>query len=460
MSELSLAEKFKQLPPAEKIRRLNSISSEEAEAMLKDWKFWARPAQMLPEGNWATWMVLAGRGFGKTRIGAETCRMWAKTSPIINIAGPTAFDARQVMVEGPSGILACCHKGEAKWEPAKRTITWSSGAKSLVFSADEPERFRGPQCHKFWGDEVAAWQYEESWDQAMFGLRLGDDPQALVTTTPKPTRLVKQILAEPGTKPTRGTTYDNRTNLAKRFFETIIRKYEGTRLGRQELLAELLDDNPNSLWRRAQIELCRCKPGTVLGELSFRRIVIAIDPAVSANSDSDETGIVAAGVDWSFPPHFIVIEQDAGIWKPHEWTERALAMYRRLGADRIVGEVNNGGDLVEAVLRANDQGFAYRAVHASRGKAARAEPVAGLYEQGRVHHLGNLAQLEDEMCDFDPTIPADKQRSPNRMDALVWAIWELGELGKPEPLEEVHEQDETHSINPELDELEARLGLR
>jgi len=348
--------------------------------------------------------------------------------------------------------------GEAKWFPAKKTIEWKSGCKTLVFSADEPDRFRGPQHHKFWADELAAWQYEEAWDQAMFGLRLGSNPQAMVTTTPKPTKLVKDLAKDQSTHLTKGVTYDNRGNLAKRFFDTIIKKYEGTRLGRQELMAEILEDNPNALWRRAQIELCRLPKGTVFEQLELRRVVTAIDPAVTAKSDSDETAWVTAGATWDWPPKFVVLAEDGGILKPHEWTERSLAQHRRFGGDRVVGEVNNGGDMVEAVLRSQEMGFAYKAVHASRGKAARAEPVAGLYEQGRVLHLGSLAKMEDEMCDFDPTIPPEKQRSPNRMDALVWAIWELAELGKPEPVESEHEHQEEVHISSALDELEMRLG--
>lgn len=454
--ELSQADKFKALPEAEKTARVAQLSLAEAEALMHDWDFWARPSQKLPLGDWATWMVCAGRGFGKTRVGAETTRVWARDFPIVNIAGPTAWDARNVMVEGPSGILACCRPGEVEWEPAKRKLSWSSGAKTLVFSADEPERFRGPQHNKFWGDEVAAWQYEEAWDQAMFGLRLGSNPQALVTSTPKPTRLVKEILKDKSTILTRGSTYDNRGNLAKRFYETIIKKYEGTRLGRQELLAELLEDNPNALWRRAQIDALRV-PGP-WNALNLRRVVVAIDPAVSANADSDETGIVVAGADWSWPPHYFVWFDDSGIYKPHEWGEKGVAAFKNYGADRIIGEINNGGDLVESNLRAFDHGLCYRGVHASRGKATRAEPVAGLYEQGRVHHVGSLARLEDEQCDFDPTIPPEKQRSPNRMDALVWAIWELAGLGQPEPVNTVVEHEEHVRISPGLDELEDRIS--
>lgn len=456
-SSSSLATRFKSLPKEQKLEYIQGLTDDEAMALLYDWDFWARPAQKLPIGEWATWLVMAGRGFGKTRVGAETTRMWARDNPIVNIAGPTAWDARNVMIEGPSGILACCMKGEVEWEPAKKRLSWSSGAKSLVFSADEPERFRGPQHFKFWGDELAAWQYqEEAWDQAMFGLRLGDNPQAIATTTPKPTKLIKDLVKQEGTLVTGGSTYDNKENLAKRFFQAIITKYEGTRLGRQELLAELLDDNPSALWRRAQIDALRTM--VLWTALNLRRIVVAIDPAVTAKIDSDETGIIAAGEDWQYPPHYYVLADESGIMKPHEWGERAIALNNRFGADLIVGEVNNGGDLVEANLRTINPSINYKAVHASRGKAARAEPIAGLYEQNRVHHVGTLAKLEDEQCDFDPTIPPEQQKSPNRMDAAVWALWELANLGKPETVEETHEHTEEVHISSELDEAEARLG--
>jgi phage terminase large subunit-like protein len=288
----------------------------------------------------------------------------------------------------------------------------------LIFTADEPERLRGKQHYKLWCDELASWRFpEEAWNQAMLGLRLGSSPQAVVTTTPKPLKLIKELMVAPTTYETHGTSYENRVNLAPAFLGQIITKYEGTRLGRQELDAELLEDNPGALWHHDQIDKLRVEKAPELD-----RIVIGVDPAVTSTENSAETGIIAASRGKERPPHFYILGDLSLQGSPDTWAERAVYGYRAHQADRLVGEVNNGGDLVEAVLRTKDLLFAYKAVHASRGKATRAEPVAALYEQGRVHHVGNFARLEDELCDFDPTVA---QKSPDRMDALVWALWEL-----------------------------------
>lgn len=451
-SENSLADDFLALPLEERKRRLGALNEDEAFAIMYDWGFWARPSQILPDGDWDTWLVMAGRGFGKTRTGAETVRDWIKDNPIVNIIAPTKGDIHKVILEGPAGIMNLCPPGQ---QPKYRSrngedaLLWPNGARSLLFSAEKPERLRGPQCYKLWCDELAAWRYlEDTWDQAMFGLRLGTNPQAVVTTTPKPLKLVKALRYAKRTHFTGGTTYDNSSNLAPKFYARIISKYEGTRLGRQELNAELLEDNPSALWRRTEIDSLRVKDAPQL-----KRIVVAVDPAVSAKADSDETGIVAAGEDERWPPHYYVLLDSSGIYKPNQWAESTLAAYKNLQADRVVGEVNNGGDLVEANLRTKDIGFAYKAVHATRGKTVRAEPISALYEQGRVHHVGSFPTLEDEMCDWDPTLPPEKQKSPNRMDALVWAMWELN---MPTEIEQAEVYGEDISISSDLDELEAR----
>ena len=256
--EASLADQFRLLPPEERQRRLEAMSDEEAVRLLHDWSWWARPSQMLPEGDWVTWLAKAGRGWGKTRVGAETVRIWAKDFRLVSLVGPTADDARDIMIEGESGILACCPKGERPhYRPSKRRLEWPNGARSLIFTADEPERLRGKQHMKFWADEVGSWRYAESWDQLAFGLRLGKKPQGIVTTTPRPTKLIKEIMADPTTLVTHGRTYDNAGNLAKVFLNKIITKYAGTRLGRQEIEAELLDDNPGALWQRPNIDKYR-----------------------------------------------------------------------------------------------------------------------------------------------------------------------------------------------------------
>ena len=339
------------------------------------------------------------------------------------MVAPTAADARDVMIEGESGILAISPEWERpNYEPSKRRLTWPNGAIATAYSADEPERLRGPQHDSAWCDEVASWRYPEAWDMLMFGLRLGDDPRVVVTTTPKPVKIIRELIADPTTAITRGSTYENRPNLAPPFFEQIIRKYEGTRLGRQELNAEILDDVPGALWTRARIEETRWPVHRNVPELT--RIVVAIDPAVTSGDEADETGIIVAGIDAN--DHGYVLADQSGRYPPTEWARIAIALYHQHKADRIVAEVNNGGDMVEATIRMIDANVAYTAVHASRGKVVRAEPVAALYEQRRIHHVGAFPTLEDQQCGF--TTDFDRKAagfSPDRVDALVWAFSDL-----------------------------------
>ena len=372
----------------------------------------------MPPGHWTYWLLMAGRGFGKTRCGAEVVRQWVKTSRYVNLIAATSDDARDIMIEGESGIMAICPRSERPaYKTSKSRLEWPNGARSLIFTADEPERLRGKQHEKLWADELGAWRYPEAWDQAQFGLRLGKHPQAVVTTTPRPTPTVKDLMKHPGTVVTRGTTYDNRENLAESFFATIIRKYEGTRLGRQELNAEVLDDNPGALWQRAQIDAARVDVAPLL-----RRIVVGVDPAVTSREDSDETGIIAVGEgddrDW------YVLDDRSLIASPDAWARAAVKCYHDNKADRLIAETNNGGEMVELTIRNVDRNVSFEAVTASRGKMIRAEPIAALYEQGRVHHVGSFPALEDQMCDYDPlTSPF----SPDRMDALVWAMTKLSD---------------------------------
>ncbi len=396
------------------------------------WEFWARPDQLAPPEFAALektyWLVMAGRGFGKTRIGAEKVREWARTNPYVNIIGATADDARDIMIEGESGILAVCPAHERPlYVSSKRRLEWPNGARTLIFTADEPERLRGKQHGKLWADELGAWRYSEAWDQAQFGLRLGASPQAIVTTTPRPTPMVKEIMRDRYCVVTRGTTYDNRDNLAAAFYRAVIKKYEGTRLGRQELMAELLDDNPGALWQRGLIDATR-----VTTTPQLHRVVTGIDPAVTSREDSDETGIITAGVG-DAPPgwqgkaagdHYYVLHDASCTATPLAWATAAVKAYTEHQADRIIAETNNGGEMVELTVRTVDADVAYKAVTASRGKITRAEPIAALYEQGRVHHVGFFATLEDQMCDYDPLT---SDFSPDRMDALVWALTELSD---------------------------------
>lgn len=415
---VSIAEQARSLPPDELAAWIAELAPDVAEALLTDWGFWGRPDQLLPPGDWVTWLILAGRGWGKTRVGAETVREWVKTTDFVNLIGATADDARDIMIEGESGILAICPKGERPlYKKSERKLVWPNGATSLIFTADEPERLRGKQHAKLWPDELAAWRYPEAWDQAQLGLRLGIAPQAVVTTTPRPTAIVKAIMDDPSTHITRGSTYDNRRNLAGTFLAKIITKYEGTRLGRQELNAEILDDNPGALWKRAQIDDTR-----VVRAPELSRVVVGVDPAVTSREDSDLTGIVVAARDNQSPTHFYVLEDASLIESPMGWAKRVVKAFRDQSADRVVAEVNNGGELVEAIIRGVDPNVPYTAVHATRGKQVRAEPIAALYEQGRVHHVGALGALEDQMCDWDPLTST---KSPDRVDALVWALTAL-----------------------------------
>jgi phage terminase large subunit-like protein len=427
----SLIESLASLPEAARLEAIACLSNEQAEQFLFEWRQWARPQQIAPDGDWQTWLVLAGRGFGKTRTGAEWVRERIKAGVgRIALIAPTASDARDVMVEGESGLLSVCWAGDQTlkgkplgrpiYEPSKRRVTWANGAVATLFSAEEPERLRGPQHEAMWCDELAAWKYlRETWDMAMFGLRLGESPQVCITTTPKPLRVLKEIVTASGTKITRGATADNRANLAPAFLSKIVAKYEGTRLGRQELNAEILEDVQGALWSRDEIDRNR---RTKYPEL--RRIVVAIDPAVSTNEGSDETGIIVAGVDDD--DHGYVLADYSGRYTPEEWARKAVYAYETWSADRVVAEVNQGGDMVESTLRMAAPNIPYRAVHASRGKVTRAEPVSAIYEQSRVHHVGSFPDLEDQMCSF--TIDYDRKKnkmSPDRLDALVWAMFDL-----------------------------------
>ena len=422
LSPPSIVERISELPKAERDALILSLSAEKALALRYDWPSWARPNQLPPPGSWTNWMLKAGRGFGKTRTGSETLRQKIKDGiKQANIIVRTVGDIEKVLVRSSGGVLKVCLPDERPtWIANKRLFLWPNQATTFVFSAEEPDSLRGPECEFLWADELASWRYgQETWDNAMMGLRLGQNPQAIITTTPRPTKLVRELIADPNTVLTAGTTYENRANLAATFYSKIITKYEGTRLGRQELLAEVLDDNPGALFRQSDID------GARIAKLPpLIRIVVAMDPATTSNEESDEWGIVAAGQDGRDPAHFPVLADESGIYTPDEAAKVAVRLYHRLGADRLVGEANNGGDMIEALIRHQDANVSYKKVHASRGKVTRAEPVSALYEQHRVHHHGTFAQLEDQMVTWQPGIDKD---SPDRMDAMVWAMTELAE---------------------------------
>jgi predicted phage terminase large subunit-like protein len=391
------------------------------------WRSKARLAQLPPQGNWNVWILLAGRGFGKTWVGSSYINELAESGRAkrIGLIAGTAGDARDVMIEGESGILntapSLCRP---EYEPSKRRLTWPNGAIATAFSSEESDRLRGPQTDFIWGDELASWSDAQStWDMAMFGLRLGTHPRCVVTMTPRPIKLLKDLLKREGDDVvvTRGSTFDNAANLAPPFLEAIRKRYEGTRLGRQELNAELLSDTPGALWQQDWIDRDRVE---ALPWGNLTRIVVAIDPAVTSGEDADETGIIVAGVDAAGVAY--VLEDASGRYQPHEWATKAINLYRKHHADRIIAEVNNGGALVENTIRSVDPNVSYRAVHASRGKVTRAEPISALYEQGKVHHVGTFQQLEDQLCAFTSDFSrASAGYSPDRLDALVWAITEL-----------------------------------
>ncbi|SHN86914.1 DNA-packaging protein [Bradyrhizobium erythrophlei] len=428
-----------------------------------DWRHIARPNQLEPVGDWANWLILAGRGFGKTRTGAEWVRsMMCGTTPLaagrcrhIALVAETAADARDVMVgdgKGPgegSGLLQVHPKSfMPTYESSKDRLTWPNGAIAMIYNATDPDQLRGPEHDGAWVDELAKFALaQEVWDQLQFGLRLGTQPRALITTTPKPTKLLKTIIADPRTHVTRGRTADNVANLAPTFVASIMARYSGTRLGRQELDAELLEDTPGALWKLSDIEAARIAP-TALP--TIRRVVVAIDPAVSNNENSDETGIIVAGR--ADDGHAYVIADYSGKFSPDSWAREAIKAYHRHHADRVIAEVNNGGALVEATVRMVDPNVSYKAVHASRGKAVRAEPIAALYEQRRVHHVGTFPMLEDRMSAF--TSDFDRGRagySPDHVDALVWALSELMVQAEPGIIEYARlEAEKTNAppVNP------------
>lgn len=393
---------------------LSRLSNEEAAQLRYMWEFWARPEQVAPPDPWSIWLIKAGRGWGKTRVGAEWVRSMKDSVGRIALIGPTAADVRDVMVDGDSGIIPISPPWDKpEYQPSKRRVVWQNGSVAYMYSADEPERLRGPQHGAAWCDEAGSWRYPDTWDMMMFGLRLGKNPKVTVTTTPRPTPLLKQIQQAPGVVITRGTTYENRANLAASFFDSIITKYEGTRLGRQELEGHDLDDSPGAMWNRDNIDKFRIRKA-----LDMVRIVVAVDPAVSSGDDSDETGIVVVGKD-EFG-HGYVLEDCTMKGTPDEWGRAVIQAMQRHQADRIVAESNQGGDMVRYVLETIDKNVPLKMVRASRGKVSRAEPISALYEQGKVHHVGVFHKLEDQMCTWEPGMP-----SPDRMDALVWGMTEL-----------------------------------
>jgi phage terminase large subunit-like protein len=420
----------------ERLRKLlgpiESLTVDEAEAALADWTLWAKLAQLPParaQGglHWTVWLMLGGRGAGKTRAGAEWLRAQMEGATPLGpgacraaaLVADTLDDARRVMVEGPSGLLAIAAADQKPhFAPSLRRLKWPNGAEAHLFSSEDPDGLRGPQFDVAWCDELAKWRYAEAtFDMLQFALRLGDQPRQVVTTTPRPVPLVRRLVDDPLTAVTSMTTNDNAANLAASFLTQIIERYRGTRLGRQEILGEILEDNPYALWRADMVEPLRVREAPAMA-----RIVVAVDPPAGMGESASECGIVVAGRGQD-GQGYVLADASAGGLSPAAWARRAVALYREYEADRIVAEVNQGGDMVRTLIEQTAPAVPVRQVRATRGKKLRAEPVAALYEQGRVHHVGAFPGLEDQMFTFG--VDGGDGRSPDRVDALVWALTDL-----------------------------------
>jgi phage terminase large subunit-like protein len=447
------------LPHAEREKVLAALSHAQLQELIHDWRIWARPNQLPPPGPWTFWLMCAGRGFGKTRSAAEWVQLKVreaistKTKIRVHLIGATSNDVWNTMLHGESGL---CRIGPPELRPLvnsnRMTLSWGDFVEGQYFSSDAPERLRGPQCHIAWLDEIAAFAASASaeqgkardnqrstWENFLYGFRLGEAPQAVITTTPRPQAFLRALLKLPGVVVTRGSSYDNRANLAPAFFDTVISPYEGTRLGRQEIDGELLEDLTGSLFRpawfrNAEVKFDPAQNAWIAQDrnVALTRIIVAIDPAVSSHERSNETGIIVAGKGADGCGY--ILADKSGVFTPDEWARIAVAAYDEFHADRIVAEVNQGGALVEAALRTVRPHISYRAVHASRGKIARAEPVSALYEQGRVFHRALPSDESQPAGERRPSMPRLEAQmtlyqagdpSPDRLDALVWALTHL-----------------------------------
>lgn len=435
MARSRRAEKLLALEPAERRAALRAMSHRQRRALRWHWRLWAHDGQVPPASGWHTWLIMAGRGYGKTRAGAEWVREVAEGDPTARIAlvGASLGEARRVMVEGESGLLAVSRlRRRPLFEPSKRQLTWPNGAIATLYSAGEPESLRGPQHSHAWCDEIAKWDQaggraESAWDNLLLGLRLGRSPGVVATTTPRAVRLLRRLACRPETAVTRGTTADNKDNLPPGFLRTVRAQFGRSLLARQELGGELIEDIEGALWSRDMLELCREEAASA----PAMRVVIGVDPPASSEGDACGIIVCALGEDG-----MARVLADASVRRPtpERWARAVAAAAREWQADRVVAEANNGGEMVRSVLHAADIALPVRLVHASRGKSARAEPVAALYESGRVRHVGQLPQLEDELCGLMAGGTYEGPgRSPDRADALVWALTELMLGRKAEP---------------------------
>ena len=397
--------------------QLNSQKKKKAVNLLTSWYSKARPAQLvIDDPNYNVYLFLAGRGWGKTLTGAwdilQYCLVYDNVT--CGVIAPTYSDLKRVVFSGDSGLLNILDKellDSSGYNKSDAEIHFHNGSKILGFPSSEPDRLRGVQFHRVWCDELASWRYPETFDNMLMALRLGQDPKCIITTTPRPTKLIKDLVKRRDVKLVRGSTFENIDNLAPSAIQMLKERYEGTTIGRQELYAEIIDINENALFKANNIESNRVESAPTLS-----KIVVGIDPAVTSNKNSDETGIIVAGR--SEDNHYYVLDDKSGIFSPDSWISRSIELYYKHQADRIVCEVNNGGDLILKLLRVQDSTVPYQSVRASRGKITRAEPVSSLYEQNKVHHVGHYRELEEQMCNYT----GESTESPDRLDALVWAI--------------------------------------
>jgi len=438
------AQTLRDLPDDVAAKALSNLSAAQIDELHHTYEFWARPNQIEPKGDHNIWFLNCGRGFGKTWTGAQWVRQKVKEGhKRIACVAATNSDIERVMVKGESGFLNLCWKGDKtlkgkpmgfpEWSPTKRTLTWENGAKVEFYSAEEPERLRGPQFSAAWCDELAAWNKDQdTWDMLQFCLRLGKHPKVCVTTTPKSTALVRKLVKDPKTVITVGSTFDNEANLADTYLTAVRAQYEGTRLGRQELYAEILTENEGALWTADMIDNCQVSRDDVPPLI---RVVVAVDPAVSSNVESDHTGIMVAGICEKGMAYVLGDYTMKDL--PERWASKVVSLYQDFECSRIVYESNQGKDLIKSLFKTIDENLPLKGVHASSAKIARAEPVSALYEQGKVYHVRNpkdpeasLTELETQMCTYEPM---GKHKSPDRYDALVWAITDLMLQGYAKP---------------------------
>lgn len=411
---------------------LAGLTNDEAYRLEYDWSFWARPKQVAPDWGWLTWLIKAGRGFGKTRTGVEWVRSLVEgptpltapenAQPYITIIGDTPADIRDFIIKGPSGFRACCPPDNRPvYNKSNRELVWKNGIRALLFSAEDPEALRGASGSCAWWDELAKARYaEEGWENLLYGLR-ESTPKVLVTTTPRVKPLIKRLIKDPTTHVTDGSTYENWANLSQSYFDLVIKPREGTRSGRQEIFGEFLEDVPGALWTYGLIEKLRVRQAPQLD-----RVLVAVDPPATSGENASECGIVCAGISGSVKDGvgYVLDDESEGAMSPTAWAKKAIDLYHKRSADRIVIEVNQGGEMAEAVLKQVDPTVPVKMVRASRGKKTRAEPASALYEKGRVHHVGQFSDMEDQMCGY-----TGEGDSPDRMDALVWALTDLFKLG-------------------------------